>query len=154
MGYGAGMGSYVPPAYGGAYGGVGQAYLDENVVNTQKADAINALTNQHKLQTDMLNHQFEAQKNILQAECTRNCTMAEQQFQQQMLQQQMALEQQFKEQQMQLDMAKQQREMMITQQAAQMLAQAQQHKMQIEMQKKMASLYGNTAAAGVAGAAK
>merc|ERR1719359_867074 len=98
--------SYVPPAAGG-YGA--SPYLDENVINTQKLDATNALTNQHKLQGDMLNHQFEAQKSILQAEYTRNCTMAEQQF---------------KEQQMQHDMAKQQREMMITQQAAQMVAQA------------------------------
>merc|ERR1719316_1907238 len=101
--YGAGM-SYVPPAAGG-YGA--SPYLDESVINTQKLDATNALTNQHKLQGDMLNHQFEAQKNILQAEYTRNCAMAEQQFQQQMLQQTMALEQQFKQQQMELDMAKQ-----------------------------------------------
>merc|ERR1719453_2608839 len=113
------------------------SYLDESVINTQKLDATNALGNQH-------NHQMDAQKNIMEAEYTRNVAMAEQQFKQQMLQQQMALDQQFKQQAMQLDMAKQQREMMITQQAAQMTAQAQQYQMQIDMQQKMASLYGST----------
>merc|ERR1719160_586737 len=71
--YGAGM-SYVPPATG--YGGYGASpYLDVTVIETQKKDAVNALTNQHKLQADML-----------KAEFTRNVTMATQQFEQQMLQ--------------------------------------------------------------------
>merc|ERR1719269_402409 len=101
-------------------------YLDAKVIETQRLDATGALTNQHKLRTDMLTHQYDAQKLQLKAEFERNVTMAKQQFGQQM---------------MELDMAKQQRDMMITSQAAQMSASAQQHKLQIDMQTKMASLY-------------
>merc|ERR1719482_1687401 len=145
------------PAYGGAYGGMhgyGSPYLDTGVIETQKLDATNALKNQHKLQADMLEHQWNAQKAVLKAEYDRNVDIATQQFLQQKLQQEMALEQQYKNQKMQLDMAKQERELMITSQAAQMTATAQQHQLQIDMQNKMANLYstGLNAAAGPAAA--
>merc|ERR1712138_294218 len=80
-------------------------------------------------------------KEMINAECTRNITMAENQFKQQRDQALMALDQQQKQQEMQLNMAKQQRLMAITQQAAQMTAQAQQYKLQMDMQQKMATLY-------------
>merc|ERR1719182_1293293 len=131
--------SYVPQptAYGGAYGGVqASPYLDAKVIETQRLDATGALTNQHKLQTDMLTHQYDAQKLQLKAEFERNVTMAKQQF---------------KQQTMQLDMARQQRDMMISTQAAQMTADATQHQLQIDMQNKMANLY-STGLAGAAGA--
>merc|ERR1719478_1870746 len=151
--YGASM-----PAYGGAYGGAayggmqgyGSPYLDTGVIDQQKLDATNALKNQHKLQADMLEHQYNAQKAVLKAECDRNVEIATQQFNQQRLQQEMALEQQYKNQTMQLDMAKQERDLMITSQAAQMTATAQQHKLQIDMQNKMANLYSTGLNAGAA----
>merc|ERR1712070_513849 len=123
---------------------------DISVIETQKLDATNALTNQHKLQGDMLAHQYEAQKSVLKAEFERNVTMATQQFEQQMLQQTMQLEQQYRQQTMELDMARQQRDMMISTQAAEMTAAATQHQLQIDMQNKMANLYssGMTGAAG------
>merc|ERR1719271_738143 len=85
-------------AYGGAYGGMQQAspYLDAKVIETQKLDATNALGNQHKLQTDMLTHQYDAQKLQLKAEFERNVTMATQQFEAQMLQQTMQIDMQNK----------------------------------------------------------
>ena len=92
--YGAGM-SYVPQATYGAYGGMqASPYLSTDVIDTQKTDAVNALKNQHKLQSDMLEHQYNAQKSVLKAEYDRNVTMATQQFEQQRLQQEMALDQQ------------------------------------------------------------
>ena len=68
--------------------------MDVSVIETQKLDATNALKNQHKLQSDMLEHQYNAQKAVLKAEYDRNVTMATQQFEQQRLQQEMALDQQ------------------------------------------------------------
>ena len=92
--YGAGM-SYVPQATYGAYGGMqASPYLSTDVIETQKLDATNALKNQHKLQADMLEHQYNAQKAHLKADYDRNVTMATQQFEQQRLQQEMALDQQ------------------------------------------------------------
>merc|ERR1719197_694738 len=46
-------------------------YLDTQVIETQKLDATNALKNQHKLQADMLEHQYNAQKAVLKAEYDR-----------------------------------------------------------------------------------
>merc|ERR1719335_2043143 len=66
--YGAGM-SYVPQATYGAYGGMqASPYLSTDVIETQKLDATNALKNQHKLQADMLEHQYNAQKAHLKAD--------------------------------------------------------------------------------------
>merc|ERR1712225_147662 len=88
-----------------------------------------------------LKHQYDAQVQLLEAECSRNTQMATAQFQQSLMQSKLALEMQFKEQTMQLGMQKQSREMAITQQAAAMTAQAQQQKLQTDMQQKMMSLY-------------
>merc|ERR1719316_1347888 len=53
-------------------------YLDTQVIETQKLDATNALKNQHKLQTDMLEHQYNAQKSVLQAEFQRDMMITSQ----------------------------------------------------------------------------
>merc|ERR1719269_536988 len=122
--------SYVPQATYGGYPGAAthSPYLDEKTIKQQETDATAALEGQASMQTKMLDHQYSHQKEMITAECTRNITMAENQFKQQRDQSLMAL-------------AKQQRLMAITQQAAQMTAQAQQYKLQMDMQKKMATLY-------------
>merc|ERR1711981_64774 len=95
-----------------------------------------------KLQGDMLKHQYEAQKKMLEAEADRSIKMTTQQVQQQLAQQTMALEQSYKQQTMALDLAKQQRTMAVTQQAAHMASQAKQYELQVEMQKNLMSAYG------------
>merc|ERR1712124_99384 len=96
------------------------------------------------MQQKMLDHQYSHQKEMIQAECARNITMATNQFQQQRDQAILALDQQQKQQEMELNMAKQQRMMAISQQAASMQAQATQDKMQQEM----ATLYSGAGATG------
>jgi endonuclease/exonuclease/phosphatase (EEP) superfamily protein YafD len=137
--------SYVPPAYGGA---PQQPYMNEATIKQQETDATGALNGQADMQLKMISHQYTHQKELLEAECLRNITMATNQFQQQRDQALMSLDQQKQQQEMQLTMAKQQRMMAITQQAMQMSAQAQQQKMQMEMQQKMSTLYSNTAGTG------
>merc|ERR1712124_205869 len=88
------------------------------------------------MQQKMLDHQYSHQKEMIQAECARNITMATNQFQQQRDQSILALDQQQKQQEMELNMAKQQRLMAISQQAASMQAQATQYKLQMEMQQR------------------
>merc|ERR1719502_130469 len=68
--------SYMPPNASQ----FAHAMLDEKVIATQKTDAIAALNSQAKLQADMLSHQYTAQTQMLEAESTRNITVATQQF--------------------------------------------------------------------------
>merc|ERR1719316_2326316 len=49
-------------------------YLSTDVIETQKLDATNALKNQHKLQADMLEHQYNALKNQHKLQADRNVT--------------------------------------------------------------------------------
>merc|ERR1719326_2694020 len=144
MSYAAPQMSYVPQAMGG-YPGYGAAthspYLDTATITQQEKDATEALNGQATMQQKMLDHQYSTQLELIKAECTRNITMATNQFTQQRDHQILALEQQQKQQEMQLNMAKQQRLMAISQQAASMQAQATQYKLQMEMQQKMSTLY-------------
>merc|ERR1712138_326249 len=141
--------SYVPQATMGGYPGYGAAthspYLDTATITQQEKDATEALNGQANMQQKMLDHQYSTQLELIKAECTRNITMATNQFTQQRDQSILALEQQ-KQQEMQLNMAKQQRLMAISQQAASMQAQATQYKLQMEMQQKMATLYSGAGA--------
>merc|ERR1719451_196689 len=99
--------SYVPQAMYGGYPGATthSPYLDEKTIKQQETDATAALDGQAAMQTKMLEHQYTTQKEMITAECTRNITMAENQFKQQRDQALMALDQQQKQQEMQLKMA-------------------------------------------------
>merc|ERR1711869_130780 len=123
-------------------------YLDATTITQQEKDATQALNGQADMQLKMIGHQFTTQVDMIKAECTRNITMATNQFQQQRDQAILALEQQQKQQEMQLNMAKQQRSMAIQQQAASMQSQATQYKLQMEMQQKMATLYSGAGKTG------
>merc|ERR1719149_322972 len=85
----------------------------------------------------MLDHQYEAQKKMLNAAANRNIEMTTATVAQQLA----ALDASYKQQEMSLAMAKQQRTMAITQQAAQMSAQAKQYELQMEMQKNLMGAY-------------
>merc|ERR1719352_222405 len=84
--------SYVPQATYGGYPGAAthSPYLDEKTIKQQETDA-----------TAALDGQAATQKEMITAECTRNITMAENQFKQQRDQSLMALDQQYK---LQMDM--------------------------------------------------
>merc|ERR1712138_310990 len=121
--------SYVPQATMGGYPGYGAAthspYLDATTITQQEKDATEALNGQASMQQKMLDHQYSTQVEMIKAECTRNITMATNQFQQQRDQSILALQQQ----------------------AASMQSQAQQYKLQMEMQQKMSTLYSGAGAA-------
>merc|ERR1719169_353592 len=136
--------SYVPQATYGGYPGAAthSPYLDTATITQQEKDATEALNGQANMQQKMLDHQYGTQLEMIKAECTRNITMATNQFTQQRDQSILAL----KQQEMELNMAKQQRLMAISQQAASMQAQATQYKLQMEMQQKMATLYSGAGA--------
>merc|ERR1719395_526833 len=126
-------------------------YMDASTITKQETEATTALNGQADMQLKMIGHQYSTQKEMIEAECTRNIAMAKNQFEQQRDQAIAALNMQKQQQEMQLQMAQQQRQMAISQQAAQMQAQAS----QMSMQKKMASLYsgaGVGAGAGKSGA--
>merc|ERR1719506_1881141 len=97
-------------------------YMDASTITKQESEATTALNGQADMQLKMISHQYGTQKEMLEAECTRN-----------------------------IEMAKQQLEMAISQQAAQMQAQASQMSMQMEIQKKMASLYSGAGVGAGAG---
>merc|ERR1719337_522058 len=101
--------------------------MDVATVETQKTDAMGVLTSQFGVQEKMLDHQHDAQLNMLKAEKDRAIAQ---------------METQYKQQTSQLSMAKMQREMSIQQQAAQMTAQAKQYEMQVEMQKQVGCANG------------
>merc|ERR1719316_2330173 len=90
--------SYVPQATYGGYPGAAthSPYLDEKTIKQQETDATAALDGQAGMQQKMLDHQYTTQKEMINAECTRNITMAENQFKQQRDQALMALDQQQK----------------------------------------------------------
>merc|ERR1719486_1525354 len=99
--------SYVPPAYGAGYGAAPQQpYMNEATIKQQETDATGALNGQADMQLKMISHQYTHQKELLEAECLRNITMATNQFQQQRDQALMSLDQQKQQQEMQLTMAK------------------------------------------------
>merc|ERR1719324_1981649 len=79
--------SYVPQATMGGYPGYGAAttspYLDATTITQQEKDATEALNGQASMQQKMLDHQYTTQVEMIKAECTRNITMATNQFQQQ-----------------------------------------------------------------------
>merc|ERR1719421_2545909 len=85
--------SYVPQATYGGYPGAAthSPYLDEKTIKQQETDATAALDGQAGMQQKMLDHQYTTQKEMINAECTRNITMAENQYKLQMdMQQKMA----------------------------------------------------------------
>merc|ERR1719201_2712173 len=85
------MGGY--PGYGAA---THSPYLDATTITQQEKDATEALNGQASMQQKMLDHQYTTQVEMIKAECTRNITMATNQFQQQRDQSILALEQQQK----------------------------------------------------------
>merc|ERR1719301_430891 len=77
--------SYVPQATMGGYPGAAthSPYLDAATITQQEEDATDALNGQASMQQKMLEHQYTTQADMIKAECTRNITMATNQFQQQ-----------------------------------------------------------------------
>merc|ERR1719456_2091970 len=77
--------SYVPQATYGGYPGAAthSPYLDTATITQQEKDATEALNGQANMQQKMLDHQYSTQLELIKAECTRNITMATNQFSQQ-----------------------------------------------------------------------
>merc|ERR1719421_1841679 len=82
--------SYAAPSYGASYAppmsGYGQMpptaspYMDASTITKQETEATTALNGQADMQLKMIGHQYSTQKEMIEAECTRNIAMAKNQF--------------------------------------------------------------------------